>query len=59
MTAKELIEILKTLPSDQHLVFSDVRYGDFDVVGDTGARLSEDNYVQDFRPILRLQKRKD
>ena len=59
MTVGELIELLQQFNTDQKLVFSDVYYGDFDLTGATGTLLSNDNFVTDFRPILRLEKRID
>ena len=57
MTVGELRVLLEMYDSNQKLIFSDMRYGDFNLVGDTGARLSEDNFNEDIRPILRLEKR--
>ena len=59
LTVQELIDLLSTLDPHQRVVMSDLRFGDFDVTGYTGARLSEDNFKSDIRPILRLQKRSD
>jgi hypothetical protein len=59
LTIGELIELLQTFDPTQKPVFSDARFGDFDCVGWTGSRLSEDNFQKDFRPILRLRKRPD
>lgn len=59
MTVADLKRLLSAFDDDQKLVFSDTRFGDFDLVGATGARLSEDNFEKDIRPILRLRKRVD
>jgi hypothetical protein len=59
MTIRELQELLKKYDPNQKIVFSDLFFGDFDVTGDTGARLSEDNFNKDIRPIFRLEKRRD
>lgn len=59
MTVRELQELLKQYGPHQKIVFSDMFYGDFDLVGDTGARLSEDNFNEDIRPIFRIIKRRD
>ncbi len=60
MTVRQVIEMLEKFEDhqDQKLVFSDVKYGDFDLIGSVGSYLSEDNFQQDHRPILRLRKRK-
>jgi hypothetical protein len=58
LTVRELIEVLTPLRQDQKVVFNAFYHGDFDVTHDTGASLSEDNFVNDKRPILHLQKRK-
>lgn len=57
LTVAQLKELLKKFRPGQRLVFSDVRFGDFDLVGDTGSSLSPDNFTRDIRPILRLEKR--
>jgi hypothetical protein len=57
LTVEQLIEILSELPREQKIVFSDVKYGDFDVIDGDISHLSEDNFVNDRRPILRLRKR--
>lgn len=59
MTVGELRKLLEAFDDNQKLVFSDVRFGDFDLVGAVGAALSEDNWENDIRPILRLEKRVD
>jgi hypothetical protein len=59
LTVKELIELLQKCDQKQKVVFSDVKYGDFDCVGSLGISLSEDNFVKDKRPIFRLAKRRD
>jgi len=58
LTVGELMQVLSLLDSSQKIVFSDVQFGDFDVLGPgIVGRLSEDNFQQDLRPILRLRKR--
>lgn len=57
MTVGELRSLLEQWESNQKLVFSDVRYGDFNLIGAVGANLSMDNFQKDIRPILRLEKR--
>lgn len=57
MTVEQLIELLHTCDPKQKVVMSDVRFGDFDVTGPVVNFLSEDNFVSDRRPILRLRKR--
>lgn len=52
-------EWLVQLIKDNKLVFTHDKYGDFDVESFTGAHLSEDNFVHDRRPIVRLLKRED
>ena len=59
MTVGELRKLLEAFDDNQKLVFSDVRFGDFDLTGPVGASLSEDNWENDIRPILRLEKRVD
>lgn len=56
MTIAALIALLQAQEDkSQHLVFSDVRFGDFDLIGSTGAYLSKDNFQKD----RRLKKRED
>ena len=57
LTVGELAELLRNLDQSQKLVASDVRFGDFDITGITGTRLSEDNFEKDLRPILRIRAR--
>lgn len=57
LTVGELAKLLSTLDQTQKLVFTDVYYGDFDVIGAVGSCLSEDNFQKDRRPLIRLQKR--
>jgi len=58
LTVEELITLLQTLPDPkQKLVFTEMFYGDFDVVGLVGSCLSEDNFEKDRRPLVRLEAR--
>lgn len=59
LTVGEILALLQTLPHHQKIVVSDVQYGDFDVVALTGTCLSEDNFIDDRRPIVRIRKRED
>lgn len=59
LTVGELRTLLARFEDKQKIVFSDLHFGDFDLIGDTGARLSQDNFEEDRRPILRLRKRAD
>jgi hypothetical protein len=58
LTIGELAELLTGFDQSQKIVFSDMDFGDFDVTGFTGAKLSEDNFTLDRRPIFRLRKRR-
>ncbi len=57
MTVGELAKLLATLDQSQKLLFTNTRFGDFDLVGVIGSCLSEDNFRLDRRPILRIASR--
>lgn len=57
MTVRGLAELLRRFDQTQKLVFTDFRFGDFDLIEPVGSCLSEDNFVKDRRPMLRLRKR--
>ncbi len=57
LTVGQTIEMLSQFDPSAKFVLSSPTYGDFDLVGDNGSDLSEDNFEHDFRPILKIRAR--